>query len=89
MCLGRNWQNSSYNIWKAGYPGEEVSLAMTFISASCREFDSGRLVLDISDGAAIRYLASKVDDNDDGDESTGDAVEEEDNEDDSDDAIWM
>ena len=58
---------------------------MTFISTNHRKFDSGRLVLDISDGVAIQYLASKVDDNDDSDESTGDAVEDDDNEDDSDD----
>ena len=63
----------------------EVGLAMTFISTSCREFDSGRLVLDIADGVAIRYPASKVDDIDDGDESTGDAVEDDDDEDDSND----
>ena len=59
---------------------------MTFVSTSCREFDSGQLVLDISDGAAIRYSASKVDDEDDnGKESTGDAAEDDDDEDDSDD----
>ena len=34
------WQNSIYTTWKAGSPGVEVSLAMTFISSSCREFDS-------------------------------------------------
>ena len=60
-------------------------MAMTFVSTSHREFDSGQLVLDISNGAAIRYPASKVDDDDDGNESTGDAVEDDDDEDDSDD----
>ena len=79
------WQNSIYTTWKAGFPGEEVGLAMTFISTSHREFDSSWLVLDIADGVAIQYLASKVDDNDDGNESTGDAVEDDDDEDDSDD----
>ena len=33
------WQNSIYTIWKAGCPGVEVGLAMTFVSTSCREFD--------------------------------------------------
>ena len=79
------WQNSIYTTWKSGFPGEEVSLAMTFISTSHREFDSGRLVLDISDGAAICHLASKVNnEDDDSDESTGDAAEDNDNEDGSD-----
>ena len=79
------WWNSIYKTWKVGFPREEVSLAMTFISTSHREFDSGRLVLDISDGMAIQYLASKVDSEDDGDESTGDVAEDDDDEDDSDD----
>ena len=79
------WQNSIYTTWNAGSPREEVSLAMTFVSTSHREFDSGRLVLDIADGAAIQYPASKVDNDDNGDESTGDALEDDDDEDDSDD----
>ena len=79
------WQNSIYPTWKAGSPGEEVGLAMTFISTSCREFDSGQLILDISDGMAIWYPASKVDNDDDSDESTGDVVEDDNDEDDSDD----
>ena len=58
---------------------------MTFISISHREFDSGRLVLDISDRVAIWYPASKVDDNEDGNKSTGDVVEDDDDKDDSDD----
>ena len=80
------WQNSIYKTWKAGFPGEEVGLAMTFISTSHREFNSSWFVLDISDGAAIQYPMSKVDDKDNnGDESTGDAVEDDDDDDDSDD----
>ena len=78
------WQNSIYTTWKAGSPRVEVGLAMTFISTSRREFNSGRLALDIADKAAIRYPASRVDDIDNGDESTGDAAEDSD-EDDSDD----
>ena len=35
------WQNSIYTTWKAGCPGVEVGLAMTFVSTSNREFDSG------------------------------------------------
>ena len=79
------WQNSIYTTWKAGSPGVEVSLAMTFISTSHRESDSGRLELDIADRAAIQYPVSKVDDVEDGDESTGDAAEDDDDENDSDD----
>ena len=79
------WQNSIYTTWKAGCPGIEVGLAMTFVSMSHREFDSGRLVLDIADMVAIRCPVSRVDDVDDGDESTGEAAEDDDDEDDSDD----
>ena len=80
------WWNSIYTTWKAGFPGEEVGLAMTLVSTSCREFDSGQLMLDISDGAAIWYPASKVDNEDNNrDESTGDVAEDDDDEDDSDD----
>ena len=78
------WRNSIYTTWKVGFPGVEVSLAMTFISTSHREFDSSRLRLDIAVSMAIRYLVSKVDNNDDGDESTGDVAEDNDDEDDSD-----
>ena len=79
------WWNSIYTTWKAGFPGEEVGLAMTFVSTSCREFDSSWLVLDISDGMAIWYLVLKVDNDDDSNESTGDAVEDDNDEEDSDD----
>ena len=79
------WQNSIYTTWKAGCPGVEVGLAMTFVSMGHREFDSSRLALDIADTAAIRYLVSRVDDVDDSDESTGEVAEDDDDEDDSDD----
>ena len=79
------WQNSVYTTWKAGSPGVEVGLAMTFVSMSHREFDSGWLVLDIADMAAIRYLVLRVDNVDDSDESTGEVVEDDDDEDDSND----
>ena len=81
------WQNSIYTTWKAGSPGVEVSLAMTFISTSHREFDSSWLTLDITDKTAIQYPVSKVDAVDDGDDSTGDAAEDNNNEDDSDDDL--
>ena len=78
------WWNSTYITWKAGFPGEEVSLAMTFISTSHREFDSSWLVIDIADGTAIWYLVLKVDDKDgDGDESTGDVVKDNNDDDDT------
>ena len=57
---------------------------MTFISTSHREFDSGQLVIDITDGTAIWYPVLKVDDkNGDGDESTGNAVEDDNDDDDT------
>ena len=79
------WQNSTYTTWKAGCPRVEVGLAMTFVFMSHREFDSGRLALDITDKAAIQYPVSRVDDIDDGNKSTGEVAEDDDNEDDSDD----
>ena len=81
------WQNSIYTTWKVGSPGVEVGLAMTFISTSHREFDSGQLMLDIADKTAIQYPASKVDDVDNGDDSTRDVAEDDDDEDDSDDDL--
>ena len=71
------WQNSTYITWKAGFPGEEVNIAMTFVSVSRREFDTRQLVIDISDVMAIWYLVSKVDDNDSKvDKSMDDVVED-------------
>ena len=79
------WQNEIYTTWKAGCPGVEVGLAMTFVSMSHREFDSGQLTLHIADTAAIRYPALRVDNIDDGDKSTGEVAEDDSDEDDSDD----
>ena len=79
------WQNKIYTTWKVGCPGEEVGLAMTFVSMSCREFDSHWLAFDIADAVAIWYPASRVDDIDDSNESTCEAAEDDGNEDDSDD----
>ena len=81
----KQWQNSIYTSWKAGCSGVEVGLAMTFVSMSRREFDSGSLVLDIADMAAIQYPASRVDDIDDSNEATGEAAEDDDDEYDSND----
>ena len=79
------WQNEVYTTWKAGYSGVEVGLVMTFVSISHREFDSSRLALDIADTAAIQYLASRVDNVDNGDKSTGEVAEDDSDEDDSND----
>ena len=79
------WQNEIYTTWKVGCPGEEVGLAMTFVSTSHREFDSHQLTFDIADAATIWYPVSRVDDVDDGDESTGEVAEDDSDEDDSDD----
>ena len=56
------WQNSTYITWKEGSPGEDVGLAMTLVATCHKEFDTRRMVLDISDKTIIRYLALKVDD---------------------------
>ena len=45
------WQNEINTTWKAGCPRVEVGLAMTFVSRSHREFDSGQLALDLADMA--------------------------------------
>ena len=58
---------------------------MTFVSMSRRDFDSHRLTYDIADAAAIWYPVLRVDDVDDGDESTGEVTEDDGDEDDSDD----
>ena len=79
------WQNEIYTTWKVGCPREEVGLAMTFVSTSHREFDSHRLAFDIADAASIWYPALRVDDVDNGDESTGEVAEDDGDGDDSDD----
>ena len=79
------WHKEIYTTWKAGCPGVEVGLAMTFVSMSRREFDSHQLLLDIADVAAMRYLAAGIDDVDDSDESTGEVAEDDGDEDDSND----
>ena len=58
---------------------------MIFVSTSRKEFDSGRLALDIADMAAIWYPVTRVEDIDDGDKTTGEVVEDDDDEDDSND----
>ena len=78
------WRNSTYITWKAGFPGEEVSIAMTFISTNCRELDTRWLVIDISDGTASEYPVLKVDDEDgEGDKSMDDVVEDDYSDDDT------
>ena len=79
------WQNEIYTTWKAGCPGVEVGLAMTFVSRGHREFHSSRLALNIAYTVAIRYPALRVDDIDDGDKSAGEVAEDDGNEDDSND----
>ena len=61
------WQNTTYRSWKAGCPSEEVGIAMTLVSTNHREFDSQRLVVDISDAMTIWYPALNVDEDSGGD----------------------
>ena len=68
------WQNVTYIIWKVGAPGWEVGLALTVVTTSHKEFEHKRMVVDISNEALIKYLASNLDDNkveDDSEDSDG------------------
>ena len=66
-----------------GNPRVEVGVAMTFISTSLREYDSHQLAFNIDDVAAIQYLASRMDDIDNSNKSTGEVAEDNGDEDDS------
>ena len=66
------WWNTTYISWKVGCPGGEVSIAITLVSTSHREFDFHRLVVDISDETAIRYPVLKVDEDSESDSTVED-----------------
>ena len=78
------WENEVFVMWKAGYPGVDVGLAMNFICTCRTEYDAQRMILDISDVTIIHYPAAQVDDEDAGD-STGEIPDDDDDDDDDDD----
>ena len=78
------WENEVFMTWKAGSPGVDVGLAMNFVCTCCTEYDTQRMILDISDATIICYPAAQVDEEDAGD-STREILD--DNDDDVDEDI--
>ena len=78
------WENEVFMMWKAGFPGVNVSLAMNFICTCRTEYDAQRMILDISDATIIRYPAAQVDEEDAGN-STREIPDEDDDDDDDND----
>ena len=60
------WENEVFMTWKAGSPGVDVSLAMNFVLTCRTEYDTQRMILDISDAMIIRHPAAQVDEEDAG-----------------------
>ena len=73
------WENEVFMMWKAGSPGVDVGLAMNFICTCCTEYDTQRMILDISDVMIIHYPAAKVDE-----EDVGNSTDDNDDDDDDD-----
>ena len=61
------WENEVFMMWKAGSPGVDVGLAMNFVQTCPTEYDTQRMILDISDVMIICYPAAQVDEEDAGD----------------------
>ena len=78
------WENEVFIMWKAGSPGVNVGLTMNFVCTCRMEYDTLRMILDISDVMIIRYPAAQVDEEDAGD-STGEIPDDNDDDDDDDD----
>ena len=78
------WENEVFMMWKAGSPGVDVSLAMNFICTCRTEYNTQRMILDISDAMIIHYLAAQVVEEDAGD-STGEILDDNDDDNDNDD----
>ena len=75
------WENEVFITWKAGSPGVDVSLAMNFICTCRMEYDTQRMILDISDVTIIHYPVAQVDLEDAGN-STGEIPDDDDDNDD-------
>ena len=80
------WENEVFITWKAGSPGVDVGLAMNFVGTCRTEYDTQRIILDISDAMIICYPAAQVDEEDVGD-STGEIPDDNDDDDDDDDDV--
>ena len=78
------WENEVFVMWKAGSPGVDVGLAMNFVCTCHMEYDTQRMILDISDATIIHYLAAQVDEEDAGN-STGEIPDDDDDDDNDDD----
>ena len=80
------WENEMFMTWKVGSLGVNVGVAMNFIRTCRTEYNTQRIILDISDATIIHYPAAQVDEEDVGD-STGEIVDNDDNDDDVDEDI--
>ena len=80
----RLWENEVFMTWKVGSPGVDVGLAMNFVSTCCMEYNTQRIILDISDATIIHYPAAQVDEEDAGN-STGEIPDDDDDDDDDND----
>ena len=78
------WENEVFMTWKAGSLGVNVGLAMNFVHTCRMEYDTKRMILDISDVTIIHYPAAQVDEEDAGD-STREILDDDDDDDDDDD----
>ena len=63
------------------FPGVDVGLSMNFIRTCHMEYNTQRMILDISDVTIIHYLAAQVDEEDAGN-STGEILDDDDDDDD-------
>ena len=70
--------------WKAGSLGVDVGLAINFVCTCRTEYNTQRMILDISDATIIHYPAAQVDE-EDGGNSTGEIPDDDDNDNDNDD----
>ena len=68
------WQNTTYETWKVGAPGQDVGLVLMVVTTSHKEYEHRRMVMDISNEALIQYPASNLDD-DDGEDNVEDSNE--------------
>ena len=78
------WENEVLMTWKACSLGVNVGLAMNFVPTCRMEYNTQRIILDISNVMIICYPAAQVDEEDAGD-STGEILDDDDDDDDDDD----
>ena len=80
------WENEVFVMWKAGSSGVDVGLAMNFVCTCRMEYNTQRMILDISNVMIICYLPAQVDEEDAGD-STGEIPDDDNDDDDVDEDI--